>query len=186
MIGCGRLLSPRAARLPHSQPHALGHGRLRRIRAPPYQGTTTGRHHPSQTGRRLQRAEKTPTPERATEPVQRARQRGSESLCGRPDRRHPQGQAHVISKHRNRFIAAGLIESVGYGKVDFAIPGLRQYLRDLVDGRVLIGRLADFDMLSRRSHELQCSGGTTGSGHLRRARVPLDFAGPALTRPRPI
>jgi Mn-dependent DtxR family transcriptional regulator len=37
---------------------------------------------------------------------------------------------NVISKYRNRLIAAGLIESAGYGKVDFAIPGLRQYLRE--------------------------------------------------------
>nr|WP_237740654.1 ATP-binding protein [Arthrobacter crystallopoietes] len=36
---------------------------------------------------------------------------------------------NVVSKYRNRLIAAGLIESAGYGKVDFAIPGLRQYLR---------------------------------------------------------
>ena len=43
-----------------------------------------------------------------------------------------QTKANVISKYRNRLIAAGLIESAGYGKVDFAIPGLRQYLR-LVD-----------------------------------------------------
>jgi hypothetical protein len=37
---------------------------------------------------------------------------------------------NVISKYRNRLIAAGLIESAGYGKVDFAIPGLCQYLRE--------------------------------------------------------
>ncbi|MFK0039812.1 AAA family ATPase [Paenarthrobacter sp. NPDC090517] len=37
---------------------------------------------------------------------------------------------NVISKYRNRLIAAGLIESASYGKVDFAIPGLRQYLRE--------------------------------------------------------
>lgn len=37
---------------------------------------------------------------------------------------------NVVSKYRNRLIAAGLIESAGYGKVDFAIPGLRQYLRE--------------------------------------------------------
>lgn len=37
---------------------------------------------------------------------------------------------NVVSKYRKRLIAAGLIESAGYGKVDFAIPGLRQYLRD--------------------------------------------------------
>ena len=36
---------------------------------------------------------------------------------------------NVVSKYRNRLIAAGLIESAGYGKVHFAIPGLRQYLR---------------------------------------------------------
>ncbi|MGC0239615.1 hypothetical protein [Arthrobacter sp. SD76] len=36
---------------------------------------------------------------------------------------------NVVSKYRNRLIAAGLIESAGYGKVDFAIPGLRQYLQ---------------------------------------------------------
>lgn len=36
---------------------------------------------------------------------------------------------NVVSKYRNRLIAAGLIESAGYGKVDFAIPGLRDYLR---------------------------------------------------------
>ena len=37
---------------------------------------------------------------------------------------------NVVSKYRKRLIAAGLIESAGYGKVDLAIPGLRQYLRD--------------------------------------------------------
>ena len=37
---------------------------------------------------------------------------------------------NVVSKYRKRLIAAGLIESAGYGKVDFAVPGLRQYLRD--------------------------------------------------------
>ena len=36
---------------------------------------------------------------------------------------------NVVSKYRNRLIAAGLLESAGYGKADFAIPGLRQYLR---------------------------------------------------------
>ncbi|MFF2317877.1 hypothetical protein ACFVTE_16585 [Arthrobacter sp. NPDC058097] len=33
---------------------------------------------------------------------------------------------NVVSKYRNRLIAAGPMESAGYGKVDFAIPGLRQ------------------------------------------------------------
>ncbi|MDQ0819177.1 hypothetical protein QFZ79_001471 [Arthrobacter sp. V4I6] len=37
---------------------------------------------------------------------------------------------NVVSKYRKRLIAAGLIETAGYGKVDFAIPGLRQYLRE--------------------------------------------------------
>jgi Mn-dependent DtxR family transcriptional regulator len=37
---------------------------------------------------------------------------------------------NVVSKYRNRLIAAGLIGSAGYGKVDFAIPGLRRYLRE--------------------------------------------------------
>jgi hypothetical protein len=37
---------------------------------------------------------------------------------------------NVVSKYRKRLIAAGLIESAGYGRVDFAIPGLRQYLRE--------------------------------------------------------
>ncbi|QOT18584.1 AAA family ATPase [Paenarthrobacter sp. YJN-5] len=41
-----------------------------------------------------------------------------------------QAKPNLVSKYRKRLIAAGLIESAGYGKVDFAIPGLRQYLRD--------------------------------------------------------
>jgi hypothetical protein len=36
---------------------------------------------------------------------------------------------NVVSKYRNGLIAAGLIESAGYGKVDVAMPGLGQYLR---------------------------------------------------------
>jgi hypothetical protein len=35
----------------------------------------------------------------------------------------------LVAKYRTRLLAAGLIESGGHGKVDFAIPGLRQYLR---------------------------------------------------------
>ncbi|MFP3579689.1 AAA family ATPase [Arthrobacter sp. fls2-241-R2A-200] len=35
----------------------------------------------------------------------------------------------LVSKYRNRLIAAGLIEPAGYGKVDFAVPGLRDHLR---------------------------------------------------------
>lgn len=37
---------------------------------------------------------------------------------------------NVVSKYRKRLIAAGLIEPAGYGKVDFAMPGLRTYLRE--------------------------------------------------------
>lgn len=37
---------------------------------------------------------------------------------------------NVISKYRNRLIAPGLIDSEGYAKADFAIPGLRQCLRE--------------------------------------------------------
>ncbi|WP_427006749.1 hypothetical protein [Pseudarthrobacter sp. H2] len=35
----------------------------------------------------------------------------------------------LVAKYRTRLLAAGIIESAGHGKVDFAIPGLRQYLR---------------------------------------------------------
>ena len=35
----------------------------------------------------------------------------------------------LVAKYRTRLLAAGLVESAGHGKVDFAIPGLRQYLR---------------------------------------------------------
>jgi hypothetical protein len=37
---------------------------------------------------------------------------------------------NIVPSYRNRLIAACLIESAGYGKVDFAIPGLRQCLRE--------------------------------------------------------
>ena len=36
---------------------------------------------------------------------------------------------NLVAKYRTRLLAAGLVESVAHGKVDFAIPGLRQYLR---------------------------------------------------------
>lgn len=39
-------------------------------------------------------------------------------------------QPNTVSNYRARLIAAGLIESAGYGKVAFAIPGLRQHLRN--------------------------------------------------------
>lgn len=35
----------------------------------------------------------------------------------------------LVSKYRTRLLAAGLIEQVGHGIVDFAIPGLREHLR---------------------------------------------------------
>lgn len=38
-------------------------------------------------------------------------------------------RSNVVANYRVRLIAAGLIEAPAYGKVDFAIPGLREYLR---------------------------------------------------------
>ena len=35
----------------------------------------------------------------------------------------------LVGKYRARLIDAGLVESTGYGRVAFAIPGLREYLR---------------------------------------------------------
>lgn len=37
-------------------------------------------------------------------------------------------KTNLVANYRTRLLAAGLIESAGYGKVDFAIPGLRRYL----------------------------------------------------------
>lgn len=37
-------------------------------------------------------------------------------------------KTNLVANYRTRLLAAGLIESVGHGKVDFAIPGLRRYL----------------------------------------------------------
>ncbi|AXJ11155.1 ATP-binding protein [Arthrobacter sp. PM3] len=36
---------------------------------------------------------------------------------------------NLVANYRARLLAAGLIEPAGHGKVDFAIPGLRQHLR---------------------------------------------------------
>lgn len=36
---------------------------------------------------------------------------------------------NLVANYRIRLMATGLVESAGYGKVDFAIPGLRRYLR---------------------------------------------------------
>lgn len=38
-------------------------------------------------------------------------------------------KTNLVANYRTRLLAAGLIESVGHGKVDFAIPGLRAYLK---------------------------------------------------------
>jgi hypothetical protein len=38
-------------------------------------------------------------------------------------------KAPLVSNYRTRLAAAGMVEPAGYGKVDFAIPGLREYLR---------------------------------------------------------
>jgi hypothetical protein len=35
---------------------------------------------------------------------------------------------NAVGNYRTRLLDAGLIESVGYGTVDFAIPGLRESL----------------------------------------------------------
>lgn len=35
-----------------------------------------------------------------------------------------------VSVYRRRLIEAGMIEPAGYGGVDFALPYLREYLRD--------------------------------------------------------
>ena len=40
-------------------------------------------------------------------------------------------RSNVVANYRARLIAAGLIESPAYGKVDFAIPGLREYLHKI-------------------------------------------------------
>ena len=36
---------------------------------------------------------------------------------------------NLVANYRSRLLAAGLIDPAGHGKVDFAIPGLRQHLR---------------------------------------------------------
>ncbi|WP_125615225.1 ATP-binding protein [Specibacter cremeus] len=38
-------------------------------------------------------------------------------------------KSNLVANYRARLLAAGLIQPAGHGKVDFAIPGLRQYLR---------------------------------------------------------
>ncbi|MEA5455921.1 ATP-binding protein [Sinomonas sp. JGH33] len=38
----------------------------------------------------------------------------------------------LVGKYRARLIDAGLVEPAGYGRVEFAIPGLREYLRSRV------------------------------------------------------
>lgn len=38
-------------------------------------------------------------------------------------------KSNVVANYRARLLAAGLIEAPGYGKLSFAIPGLREYLR---------------------------------------------------------
>lgn len=38
-------------------------------------------------------------------------------------------KSNLVANYRNRLLAEGLIEPAGHGRVDFAIPGLRQYLR---------------------------------------------------------
>jgi hypothetical protein len=40
-------------------------------------------------------------------------------------------KTNLIANYRSRLLAAGLVEPAGHGKIDFAIPGLRHYLRKL-------------------------------------------------------
>lgn len=40
-------------------------------------------------------------------------------------------KTNLVANYRSRLLAAGLVEPAGHGKIDFAIPGLRQYLRNL-------------------------------------------------------
>ena len=37
---------------------------------------------------------------------------------------------NYVSVYRNRLLAAGIIKTAGYGKIDFAAPYLREYLRE--------------------------------------------------------
>lgn len=57
-----------------------------------------------------------------------ARRRKVDGVVERALADHSAKECDVLTA-RNRLMAAGLIESAGYGKVDFAIPGLRAYLR---------------------------------------------------------
>lgn len=38
-------------------------------------------------------------------------------------------RTNLVANYRARLLAAGLIDAAGHGKVEFAIPGLRQHLR---------------------------------------------------------
>jgi hypothetical protein len=43
--------------------------------------------------------------------------------------RRMNARSNLVGKYRARLIDAGLIEQAGYGRVEFAIPGLREFLR---------------------------------------------------------
>ena len=45
-----------------------------------------------------------------------------------------------IGVYRRRLIEAGMIEPAGYGGVDFALPYLREYLRDHAARWQMVGR----------------------------------------------
>ncbi|WP_415854934.1 ATP-binding protein [Sinomonas sp. G460-2] len=49
--------------------------------------------------------------------------------------RRMSARPNLVGKYRARLIDAGLVEQAGYGQVDFAIPGLREYLRARTLGR---------------------------------------------------
>jgi DNA-binding Lrp family transcriptional regulator len=50
--------------------------------------------------------------------------------------------AHYASVYRGRLIDAGVIEATRYGYVDFAIPYLREYLREHAAGDEIVIRHA--------------------------------------------
>lgn len=50
-----------------------------------------------------------------------------------------QREPNYVGVYRERLLTAGMIDSVGFGLVDFALPHLRQYLREHATARHQIG-----------------------------------------------
>lgn len=61
-------------------------------------------------------------------------------------------EQNYVSVYRRRMIAAGVIEATSYGYVDFAIPYLRDYLRDHVSHEQF--NVAQRELLERESDQL--------------------------------